>query len=163
MVLPILLYINHILIIQQISAKMNYIQFENTKISERRFNQRQIKAGNYIIDGDEEIVIDESIMFLEYSYHISTDFIEFNPMKQIYLPDVIWTHIKEYLFDKVLHSFISKSFKLQQRNATLSLEFGDMLVNSHEWIIQQDILANSMKLNGYYIAQIRKLLLDRRK
>jgi len=170
MVPPTILYINQNLIIQQISAKMNTIQFEiieNKKLSERRLIQRelrQIKSGLYEIeDGDEEIV--EAYVppppiepiYIEHFYANSSDnSSEFTGhTMQEYKPP-----IKDSL-DFKISNLMDNIKENDRRRRILADELKTMTFKSTEYNIQKQILVHTRKLRDHYQTQLSKLLLDR--
>jgi len=169
MVPPIVHYINHYLIIKQISAKMNTIQFEiieNKKLSERRLFRQQLQAGLYEIeDGDEEIV--EAYVpptpppiepiYIEHFYANSSDnSSEFTGhTMQEYKPP-----IKDSL-DFKISNLMDNIKENDRRRTTLADELKTMTFKSTEYNIQKQILVHTRKLRDHYQTQLSKLVLDR--
>jgi len=164
MVPPTMLYINQNLIIQQISAKMNTIQFEiikNKKLSEYRLIRRQqIKSGLYEIeDGDEEIIIiQDSVppiepIYIEHFYANSSEFT--GRLMQEYKPP-----IKDSL-DFKISNLMDNIKENDRRRTTLKDELKTMTFKSTEYNIQKQILVHTRKLRDHYQTQLSKLLLDR--
>ena len=130
MVIPILLYINQNLIIQQISAKMNYQITKNKYL----FTIKN-KKGLYID------LIEDEYKFIN-----------------IYFPDGVWTHIKEYLFNQEIQDLVAKIFEIDHRKWIFKREMDLMTYNSPEWIIQKEILWNTCKLRNVYQIKIKHLV-----
>ena len=129
MVLPLLLYINQNLIIQQISAKMNY------QIIEQHLATIKNKKGLYID------LIEHKYIFIN-----------------VLFPDDIWKHIKEYLFDPAITTFLNKITDLEERKIIFKTEWDRMRYQSEEWNIQKDILWSNCQLIGVYQRKIKHLV-----
>ena len=83
---------------------------------------------------------------------IDTTFID------IYFPDGVWTHIKQYLFDPVITDLITKIMEIDDRKWIFKREMDLMTYNSPEWIIQKEILWNTCKLRNVYQLKIKHLV-----
>ena len=130
MVLPLLPIINHYLIIQQISAKMNY-----QIIKDKSFAIIKNKQGRYI-----ELIGDD-YKFIN-----------------VYFPNGVWTHIKEYLFNADILDLITKIIEIDHRKWIFKREMDLMTYNSQEWILQKEILWNTCKLRNVYQIKIKHLV-----
>ena len=130
MVAPTIPSINQNLIIQQISAKMNY----------------QITKNKYLftIKNKEGLYID----LIEDEYKFIN----------VLFPDDIWKHIKGYLFDPAITTFMNKITDLEERKIIFKAEWDRMRYQSEEWNLQKDILWSNCQLIGVYQRKIKHLL-----
>jgi hypothetical protein len=131
MVPPTTLYINQNLIIQQISATMNYESKSLFTIKDKYNNKN--KKGLYI-----EIVED---IFID-----------------VYFPDGVWTHIKEYLFNPVITDLVKQVQELDQRKWIFADELRRMTFQSTEYNLQRDILFNTCRIRDIYQLKIKHLV-----
>ena len=131
MVVPTIHYIIHYLILKQISATMNYENKSLFTIKNKYDNK--IKKGLYIE------LIDATFI-------------------NVYFPDGVWTHIKEYLFDPAITKFMNKIADLEERKIIFKEEWDRMRYQSEEWNIQKDILWSNCQLIGVYQRKIKHLV-----
>jgi len=130
MVLPNMLSINQNLIIQQISAKMNY-----QIIKDKYIATIKNKQGLYID------LIEDEYKFIN-----------------VYFPDDVWTRIKQYLFNQDIQDLIAKIIEIDHRKWVFKREMDLMTFNSQEWILQKEILWNTCKLRNVYQIKIKHLV-----
>ena len=163
MVLPLLRYINQNLIIQQISAKMNFEIIEQPiEIIENNQglyidlidDKKYIIDGNFLIeDTDEEIILPNTA---EHIYEIYSQPLEFTgSLMQDYKPP-----IKDSP-DSAISDCMDHIQELERRKLIITKELRSMTVNSTPYKFQRQILINTRKLIDYYRSQLKDLIKNR--
>jgi len=77
----------------------------------------------------------------------------------IYFPDDIWNkHIKPFLFDPAITTFVNKIADLEERKIIFKAEWDLMRYQSEEWNIQKDIVWSNCQLIGVYQRKIKHLV-----
>ena len=113
MVLPLILYINHNLIIQQISAKMNY---------QHKIIQRQIKLCYSIdLNDADEHDIKFYKQMVRIQEHLALKLGNYEIIQEMYFPDGVWNLIKSFAFNRI--DYLTK---LRKRLIPITWELKDL-------------------------------------